>query len=76
GVTVTGTVDDVRPYLRHAAVAVAPLRIARGIQNKVLEAMAMARPVVASSQAMDGLELPPEARPTVADSAEEWVGAV
>ncbi|MDO8932220.1 MAG: TIGR03087 family PEP-CTERM/XrtA system glycosyltransferase [Rhodocyclaceae bacterium] len=49
GVVVTGTVDDVRPYLAHAAVVVAPLRIARGIQNKVLEAMAMARPVVASA---------------------------
>ncbi|MCK7493573.1 MAG: GNAT family N-acetyltransferase [Comamonadaceae bacterium] len=45
---VTGTVPDVRPYLQHAAVVVAPLRLARGIQNKVLEAMAMARPVVAS----------------------------
>ena len=49
-VTVTGTVPDVRPYLQHAAVVVAPLRIARGIQNKILEAMAMARPVVASSE--------------------------
>ena len=48
-VHVTGTVDDVRPYLRHAAVVVAPLRLARGIQNKVLEAMAMGRPVVASA---------------------------
>jgi sugar transferase (PEP-CTERM/EpsH1 system associated) len=47
-VTVTGTVPDVRPYLRHAAVVVAPLRVARGIQNKILEAMAMGRPVVAS----------------------------
>ena len=49
GVVVTGTVDDVRPWLAHAAVVVAPLRIARGIQNKILEAMAMARPVVASA---------------------------
>ncbi len=47
-VVVTGTVPDVRPYLQHAAVVVAPLRLARGIQNKVLEGMAMARPVVAS----------------------------
>ena len=47
-VIVTGTVADVRPYLRHAAVVVAPLRIARGIQNKVLEAMAMACAVVVS----------------------------
>jgi sugar transferase (PEP-CTERM/EpsH1 system associated) len=46
---VTGTVPDVRPYLQHAAAVVAPLRLARGIQNKVLEAMAMARPVVAAS---------------------------
>ncbi|RZL35553.1 MAG: TIGR03087 family PEP-CTERM/XrtA system glycosyltransferase [Rubrivivax sp.] len=48
-VRVTGTVPDVRPYLQHAAAVVAPLRLARGIQNKVLEAMAMARPVVAAS---------------------------
>ncbi|MBI3154389.1 MAG: TIGR03087 family PEP-CTERM/XrtA system glycosyltransferase [Burkholderiales bacterium] len=62
-VAVTGTVDDVRPYLQHAALVVAPLRLARGIQNKVLEAMAMARPVVASQAcagpigAGDGAEL-------------------
>jgi len=49
-VVVTGTVPDVRPYLQHAAVVVAPLRVARGIQNKILEAMAMARPVIASSE--------------------------
>jgi polysaccharide biosynthesis protein PslH len=49
-VTVTGTVPDVRPYLQHAAVVVAPLRIARGIQNKILEAMAMAKPVLASAE--------------------------
>lgn len=49
-VTVTGTVPDVRPYLQHASVIVAPLRIARGIQNKILEAMAMQKPVVASTE--------------------------
>lgn len=48
-VTVTGTVADVRPYLQHAAAVVAPLRLARGIQNKILEAMAMAKPVVAAA---------------------------
>lgn len=56
-VVVTGTVPDVRPYLQHAAVVVAPLRVARGIQNKILEAMAMGRPVVASqscAEAIDG----------------------
>ena len=49
-IVVTGTVPDVRPYLQHAAVVVAPLRLARGIQNKVLEAMAMGLPVVASQE--------------------------
>ncbi len=45
-VVVTGTVPDVRPYLQHAAAVVAPLRVARGIQNKILEAMAMEQPVI------------------------------
>src|SRR6267143_1853636 len=55
GIRVTGAVPDTRPYLAHARAAVAPLRIARGVQNKVLEAMAMACPVVASRQAADGI---------------------
>lgn len=55
GITVTGSVPDIRPYLAHASLAVAPLRIARGIQNKVLEAMAMAKIVIASPQAMEGI---------------------
>lgn len=59
GVIVTGSVADVRPYLAHAALAVAPLRIARGIQNKVLEAMAMEKPVVASPQAIEGINAIP-----------------
>jgi polysaccharide biosynthesis protein PslH len=56
GVQVTGAVDDVRTWLAAADVVVAPLRIARGIQNKVLEAMAMARPVVASVAAAEGID--------------------
>jgi sugar transferase (PEP-CTERM/EpsH1 system associated) len=56
---VTGTVPDVRPYLQHAAVVVAPLRLARGIQNKILEAMAMERPVVASSACVAALDASP-----------------
>lgn len=55
-VIVTGTVADVRGWLAAAAVVVAPLRLARGIQNKVLEAMAMARPVVASPAAAEGID--------------------
>ena len=59
GVIVTGEVPDVRPWLAAATVAVAPLAIARGVQNKVLEAMAMARPVVASPGAFHGIEAEP-----------------
>jgi sugar transferase (PEP-CTERM/EpsH1 system associated) len=55
GIKVTGSVPDVRPYLMHADVVIAPLRIARGIQNKVLEAMAMAKTVVVSPQALEGI---------------------
>jgi len=55
GTVVTGRVDDVRPYLRHARVVVAPLRVARGIQNKVLEAMAMAKAVVATAPTVSAL---------------------
>lgn len=50
GISVTGTVADVRPYIAAASAVVAPLRIARGIQNKVLEALAMGKPVLASNQ--------------------------
>ena len=56
GVRVTGEVADVRPWIEAAACVVAPLKIARGIQNKVLEAMAMARPVVASRPAAEGID--------------------
>ena len=52
---VTGRVDDVRPFFEAATVAVAPLRVARGLQNKVLEAMAMRVPVVASPAAFNGI---------------------
>jgi len=56
---VTGRVSDVRPYLKYARVIVAPLRVARGIQNKVLEAMAMAKPTVATPAAAGALSALP-----------------
>jgi polysaccharide biosynthesis protein PslH len=56
GVTVTGYVPDTRDWLGRAAVSVAPLRVARGIQNKVLEAMAMGLPVVGTTSATQGVE--------------------
>jgi sugar transferase (PEP-CTERM/EpsH1 system associated) len=76
GVKVTGTVPDVRPYIAHAAVAVAPLRIARGIQNKVLEAMAMATPVVVSPQALEGIDAVPGSELVLAEDAPAFADAV
>ena len=74
-VTVTGRVLDVRPYLDHATAPVAPMFIARGIQNKVLEAMAMAKPVIATWQALEGIELDTEREVVVANSADEFISA-
>lgn len=76
GVTVTGTVPDVRPFLCAAAATVAPLRIARGTQNKILESMAMGVPVVASSRAARGVDAKAGLHLLVADSAEDTAGAL
>ncbi len=70
GVIVTGRVPDVRPYLKHAYLAVAPLRISRGIQNKVLEALAMNKVVVGSRHAFVGIGNASGSR--VADTKEEF----
>ncbi len=72
GVEVTGRVPDVRPYLAHARAAVAPIRIARGVQNKVLEGMAMGRTVVVSPQALEGLSAEPGREILLADGAEDF----
>jgi sugar transferase (PEP-CTERM/EpsH1 system associated) len=76
GVDVTGRVPDTRPYIAHADVAVAPLRMARGVQNKVLEAMALGRPVVASPQAFEGIRAVPGRDLLVADGAEAMAHAI
>jgi sugar transferase (PEP-CTERM/EpsH1 system associated) len=76
GITVTGRVPDVRPWLAAATVVVAPLRIARGIQNKVLEAMAMARPVVATSAALAGIEAEPGSDLVAADDPDTFATAI
>jgi sugar transferase (PEP-CTERM/EpsH1 system associated) len=73
GVSVPGTVPDVRPWLNEAAVAVVPLRIARGVQNKVLEALAMARAVVASPDPLVGLNVRDGAQLFKATTREEWI---
>lgn len=70
GVTVTGSVPDVRPYVCRSAATVAPLNIARGTQNKILEAMAMGVPVVTSSIGAGGVDAEPETHFLVADGSE------
>ena len=72
GITVTGSVEDVRPYIAHARVSVAPMRIARGVQNKVLEAMAMAKPVVVTTQGFDGIRAEPGSEVYLADEADAF----
>ncbi len=76
GVSLAGRVPDVRPWLQHATVAVAPLRVARGIQNKVLEAMAIGKPVVVSPAALEGIDAHPEQHLLVADAAESFAAAI
>ena len=76
GVTVTGRVPDVRPYIAHADAIIAPLLTARGIQNKVLEGMSMAKPVVATSQAHEGIDAEPGHHLIVADGAADFAAAV
>ena len=76
GVTVTGSVPDVRPYIRGSAAMVAPLTIARGTQNKILEAMAMGVPVVTSTVAAGGVDAVPAEHLLVADTAEQLAIAV
>ena len=73
GVEVIGQVPDVRPHLADAQVAIVPLQIARGIQNKVLEAMAAGRPVVASREALEGLTVEPGIHVARAESPQEWL---
>ncbi|OWQ95251.1 TIGR03087 family PEP-CTERM/XrtA system glycosyltransferase [Sphingopyxis witflariensis] len=76
GVIVTGEVPDVRPWLAAADAVVAPLLLARGVQNKLLEAMAMARPVVASAAAAEGIDAIPGEHLRVADDAQGIADAV
>lgn len=76
GVEVTGFVPEVRDYIALADVCVAPLRLARGVQNKILEAMAMGKPVVATSPASEGIKASPGEHLLIADSPESFAQAV
>jgi len=68
-VIVTGRVADIRPYLAHASAVVAPLLLARGIQNKVLEGMAMGKAVIATEAAEEGLDVAGAGALSIADDA-------
>jgi sugar transferase (PEP-CTERM/EpsH1 system associated) len=76
GVSVTGSVPDVRPYVARAALTVAPLEIARGTQNKILESMAMGVPVVCSRQAAGGVDAMPGEHLLAHDTREQMIDAV
>ncbi len=76
GVKVWGRVEDMRPWLRAVDIAVVPLEIARGVQNKVLEAMAMALPVVLTGAAASGIDAVPGEHFAVAESDEDIAAAV
>lgn len=76
GVTVTGSVPDVRPYLQRAALMVAPLNIARGTQNKILEAMAMGVPVVTSRVAAGGVDALDREHFLVASTPQEYTDSI
>ena len=72
GVNLVGSVPDVRSYLAEAAAVIAPLRIARGVQNKVLEAMSCQRPVVCSPGAAEGIDATTDKHFLVADHPDRW----
>jgi len=73
GVEVIGSVPDVRRYLENSIASIAPLQIARGVQNKVLEAMASTRVVVCSPQAAEGIDAAPGEHFHRADTPEQWI---
>lgn len=76
GICVVGGVPDVRPFLHGARIAIAPLRVARGVQNKILEAMSMGCPVVATPGAVEGLDCIPSQDVIVVEHAAEWADSV
>lgn len=76
GVIVTGRVDEVRPWLAQAKLVIAPMRVARGLQNKVLEGMAMAKPVIATPEAAAGITSTGKDALCIADSADAMAARV
>jgi glycosyltransferase involved in cell wall biosynthesis len=73
---VTGTVQDIRPFLWKANAAVVPLVYGAGIQNKILEAMATGTPVVTNSKALASLSVTPGKQLLIADTADQFAACV
>jgi sugar transferase (PEP-CTERM/EpsH1 system associated) len=76
GVTVTGTVSDVRPFVHRATVYVSPLRFGTGIKNKILAALAMGKAVVATSASCAGLDVTPEEHLLIGDTPEDFAAQI
>jgi glycosyltransferase involved in cell wall biosynthesis len=76
GVNLVGEVPDVRPYLHAADIAISPLKLARGIQNKVLEAMACGLPVVTTTPSAEGIDAVDGRHLILADDEDQWHAAL
>lgn len=76
GIEIVGQVPDVRPWIARSTVVVVPLQIARGVQNKVLEALAMEKAVISSPTALNGLQAVPGEHLLAASSAQEWIETI
>lgn len=76
GVTVTGTVPDVRPYVRRAAVYVSPLRFGTGVKNKILAALAMGKAVVATTESCAGLDVRSDEHLLMADNPDDFAACI
>jgi sugar transferase (PEP-CTERM/EpsH1 system associated) len=76
GIQVTGAVDDVRTWLHRSTCAVVPLQIARGVQNKVLEAMSCGKPVICSPKPLKGLKAEPGLHLLKAETPDQWVQSI
>ncbi|TWU29135.1 glycosyltransferase [Novipirellula artificiosorum] len=76
GVNLVGEVPDVRPYLHGADIAISPLKLARGIQNKVLEAMASELPVVLTTQSAEGIDAISSQHFVIANTVDQWHTAI
>jgi polysaccharide biosynthesis protein PslH len=76
GVTLTGFVEDIRPFIARSAVSIAPIRVGGGTRLKILEAMALHTPVVSTAKGAEGLDVTDEQDILIADSPDEYAKAV